>query len=108
MNTETPTARTDRVWVGAVCILALAGLASWALAYSGLFPPHPQLPELFSYIGIALGIAALVVAITALRIHATPPWIAVAAIVVSAIPLVVFIVGLAVSLAIVPWIFDGI
>jgi sorbitol-specific phosphotransferase system component IIC len=86
------------VWAWAVCILALAGLASWVLAYSGLFPPHPQLPELFSYIGIALGIAALVVAITALRIHSTPAWIAIAAIVVSALPLVVFMAELAVSL----------
>jgi hypothetical protein len=78
---------------------------SWTLAYSGLFPPHPQLPELFSYAGVLLNIAALVVAITALRLHATPAWIAIAAIVVSAIPLVVFTIELATSLAMVPWIF---
>jgi hypothetical protein len=65
-----------------------------------MFLPHPQLPEIFSYVGILLDIAGLVVAIAALRLHATPAWIAVAAIVVSAAPLVALIIGLAISLAV--------
>jgi hypothetical protein len=99
-DTAAPVAPTHRVWVAVAGILALAGLASWALANSGMFLPHPQLPEIFSYVGILLDIAGLVVAIAALRLHATPAWIAVAAIIVSAAPLVALIIGLAISLAV--------
>jgi hypothetical protein len=99
-DTANPVAPTRRVWVAVAGILALAGLASWALANSGMFLPHPQLPEIFSYVGIVLDIAGLVVAIAALRLHGTPAWIAVAAIVVSAAPLVALIIGLAISLAV--------
>jgi hypothetical protein len=99
-DTATPLAPTRRVWLAVAGTLSLAGLASWALANSGLFPPHPQLPEIFSYVGIVLDIAGLVVAIAALRLHATPAWIAVAAIVVSAAPLTALIIGLAISLAV--------
>jgi hypothetical protein len=92
-DTANPVAPTRRVWVAVAGLLALAGLASWALANSGLFLPHPQLPEIFSYVGIVLDIAGLVVAIAALRLHATPAWIAVAAIVVCAAPPIIFIFG---------------
>jgi hypothetical protein len=98
-DTATSVAPTRRAWVAVAGILALAGLASWALATSGLFLPHPQLPEIFSYIGIVLDIAALVVAIAALRFHARPAWIAIAAIVVSAAPPIFFIFGSAALMA---------
>jgi hypothetical protein len=98
-DTASPVAPTRRAWLAVAGILAVAGLASWALANSGLFLPHPQLPEIFSYVGIVLDIAGLVVAIAALRLHARPAWIAIAAIVVSAAPPIFFIFGSAVLMA---------
>jgi hypothetical protein len=99
-NTTARVTPAHRVWVGAAGILALAALASWTLAVSGLFRPNPALPELLSYFAIVLDFAALIIAIVALWRHGRPVWIAIATIVISAAPLLYFIVQSAILMAV--------